>query len=198
MRDWEPVSITLQALSLVEKAELVQVRFTLRLRDQRSMWLQDGCKVYMDSYMALNGPCFMVTWTIFQKSPLGGGSDTKHGDEGNLNAHNHWFILFLHVWGFAWIALHFKHSHWWKRRSWSKFTSHYAWGTNGVCDCKTDVKSTWFLTWHWMDHVSWSLGLFFKNHLLEVGLTQNMETKAIWILTTVGLFYFYMCEDSHE
>ena len=23
-----------------------------------------------------------------------------------------------------------------------------------------DVKSTWISTWHWMDHVSWSLGLF--------------------------------------
>ena len=31
--DWEPVTITLQALSLVEKTEPVQVRFTLRLRD---------------------------------------------------------------------------------------------------------------------------------------------------------------------
>ena len=60
-RDWEPVTITLEALSLVEKAELVQVRFTLRLRDQWSMWMQDGCKVYMDSYMASNGSCFMVT-----------------------------------------------------------------------------------------------------------------------------------------
>jgi hypothetical protein len=27
---------------------------------------QDGCKVYMDSYMAPNGSCFMVTWTIFK------------------------------------------------------------------------------------------------------------------------------------
>jgi hypothetical protein len=36
-RDREPVTITLQALSLVEKAKLVQVRFTLRLRDQQSM-----------------------------------------------------------------------------------------------------------------------------------------------------------------
>jgi hypothetical protein len=36
-RDWKPVTITLQALSLVEKAEPVQVRFTLRLRDQWSM-----------------------------------------------------------------------------------------------------------------------------------------------------------------
>jgi hypothetical protein len=43
-RDWGPVTIILQALSLVEKPEPVQVRFTLRLRDQRSMWMQDGCK----------------------------------------------------------------------------------------------------------------------------------------------------------
>ena len=66
-RGWEPMSIALQALSLVETAEPVQVRyFTLRLRDQRSKWMQDGCKVYMDSYMVSNGSCFMVTWTIFK------------------------------------------------------------------------------------------------------------------------------------
>jgi hypothetical protein len=36
------------------------------LRDQRSMWMQDdGCKVYMDSYMASNGSCFMVVWIVF-------------------------------------------------------------------------------------------------------------------------------------
>ena len=34
--DWEPVTITLQVLSLVETAEAVQVRFTQCLRDQRS------------------------------------------------------------------------------------------------------------------------------------------------------------------
>jgi hypothetical protein len=49
-----------------EKAEPVRVRFTLRLRDQRSTWMQGGCKVYMDSYMTSNGSCFMVTWTIFK------------------------------------------------------------------------------------------------------------------------------------
>ena len=38
----------------------------LRLRDQRNMWMQDGCKVYMDSYLAANGSCFMVTWIIFK------------------------------------------------------------------------------------------------------------------------------------
>ena len=52
----------------MEKAEqVVQVRcFTLLLRNQRSMWMQDGCKVYIDSYMASSGSCFMrashYTW----------------------------------------------------------------------------------------------------------------------------------------
>ena len=86
---------------MVEKVEPVQVRFTLRLRDQWSMWMQDGFKVYMDSYMASNGSCFVVTWTIL------------------------------------------------------------------------------------------------KNRLLEVGVIQNRETMALRTLTTVGLFYFIMCEDPH-
>ena len=64
--------------------------------------MQDGCKVYMDSYMALNGSCFMVSWIIF------------------------------------------------------------------------------------------------KNHLLEVGLTQNRETIALQTLTTVDLFYIIMYENPHE
>ena len=58
--------------------------------------------------------------------------------------------------------LHFKHSCWWKMWSRSKFTSHYAWGTNGICECKMDAKSTWLPKWHRMGHVSWSLGLFSK------------------------------------
>ena len=64
--------------------------------------MQDGCKVHMDSYMASNGSCFMVT------------------------------------------------------------------------------------------------GIIFKNHLLEVGLSQNWEPLALQILTTVDLFYFIVCEDPHE
>ena len=64
--------------------------------------MQDGCKVYMDSYMVSNGSHFMVTWTIF------------------------------------------------------------------------------------------------KNHLLEAGLTQNWETMALQMLTTIDLFYFIMCKDPHE
>ena len=33
--------------------------------------MQDGCNVYMDSYMASYGSCFMVTWIIFQNHFLG-------------------------------------------------------------------------------------------------------------------------------
>ena len=64
-------------------------------------YVNDGCNVYMVSYMASNGSYFMVTWTIFQ------------------------------------------------------------------------------------------------NHLLEIGLMQYQETMALWMLTTVGSFYFIMC-DPHE
>jgi hypothetical protein len=100
--DWEPMTITLQALSLVENVGPVQVHFTLRLRDQRSMWMQDGCKVYMDSYMTSNGSCCMVTWIIF------------------------------------------------------------------------------------------------KNHLLEVGLTQNRKTKTLQAVMSIVLFYFIIYEDPHK
>ena len=64
--------------------------------------MQDGREVYVDPYMALNGSCFIITWTIF------------------------------------------------------------------------------------------------KNHLLEVGLTQNREIRALQTLASVDLLYFIMCEDPHE
>ena len=61
-----------------------------------------------------------------------------------------------------------------------------------VNECKMDATSTWIFAWHQMDHVLWSLGLFYKNHLLEVGLAQNWETMALRTLTTVYLFYFFL------
>jgi hypothetical protein len=36
-------------------------------------------------------------------------------------------------------------------------------GPTELSECKMDVNSTWILTWHQMDHVSWLLGLFSKN-----------------------------------
>ena len=104
-RDWEPVTITLQALSLVEKRELVQVHLTLRSRDQRSMWMQEGCKIYMHAYMASNGSCFMITRAISRNHLLEGRPNIKSGDHGTLNSHICWFILLYYVWEPTWIEI---------------------------------------------------------------------------------------------
>ena len=37
---------------------------------------------------------------------------------------------------------------------------------------------------------------YFQKPLLEVGLTQNWETLALWNLTTIDLLYFIMCEEA--
>ena len=43
--------------------------------------------------------------------------------------------------------------------------------------------------------VTWT---FLKNHLLEVGPTQNQETMTLRMINIVDLLYFIMCEDLHE
>jgi hypothetical protein len=59
--------------------------------------MQDGYKVYMDSYMASNGSCFMVIWPIFKNHLLEVGLKQDKETTGTPNAHNHWFILFYHM-----------------------------------------------------------------------------------------------------
>jgi hypothetical protein len=59
--------------------------------------MQDGYKVYMDSYMASNGSCFMVIWPIFKNRLLEVGLKKDKETIGTPNAHNHWFILFYHM-----------------------------------------------------------------------------------------------------
>ena len=115
-RDWEPVTISLQALSFVEKVELVQVYFTLCLRDQWSMWS-------LHWY-----PCGIEWITIhghldyLQKPPLGGRSNTKPREHGTSNVHDHWFILLYHVRGGpARIEIHWNRI-WLRARSY--LTSH--------------------------------------------------------------------------
>ena len=43
--------------------------------------------------------------------------------------------------------------------------------------------------------VAWTI---FRNHLLEVGLTQNQVSMALQMFIVVDLFYVIMCEDPHE
>ena len=75
------------------------------------MWMQDGRKVYI----ALNRSYFLEVTPI-----------QNRGDHGTPNARNHWFILLYHVWGPAWIEIHW-YSIW--LRAHSHMTSHYTWGS---------------------------------------------------------------------
>ena len=52
--------------------------------------MQDGCKVYMDSYMA---SCFMVTWIMFFKPLL--GSRFKTTSHTRLRAHDNYALSTL-------------------------------------------------------------------------------------------------------
>ena len=40
--------------------------------------MHDGCEVYMDSYMASNGSCVMVTWIVFKNHLLEVGLAQNH------------------------------------------------------------------------------------------------------------------------
>ena len=121
----ELVTITLQALSLVEKTEPVQVRFTLLLRDQRRKWCKmDEKSTCIPTWHRMD----QVSWPLrlyCQNPPLGGRPNTEPEDHGISKSHNHWFILFYHVQGPAWIESHWN-SIWLRARS--HMASHYTWG----------------------------------------------------------------------
>ena len=99
--------------------------FTLHLRVQRSMWMQDECKVYMDSYMASNGSCFMFTWTLFKNHLLKVGLTQKQETLALRNLTTVDLLYFIMCEDHAWIEIHWT-SIWLRARS--HMTSHYTWG----------------------------------------------------------------------
>ena len=98
-----------------------------------------------------------------------------------------WWLRRLDMWATSHARLgardqlHFKHSHWWKRRSWSKFASHYGWGTIRVYmwiqyGCEVYMES-YMVSIGSCCTVTWTI---FKNHFLEVGLTRNQPGDRPW------------------
>ena len=152
-QDWEPVTITLQALSLMEKAELVQVCFTLHLRNQRSMWIQDGCKIYMDSYMASNGSCFMVTWILFKNHLLQVGLTQNRETMALWTLTTVGLFYYIMVWGPAWMEIHWN-SIWLEAPS--HMTSHYTLGSVTTLHDFGDVLGRPLDTFFWALTISWS------------------------------------------
>jgi hypothetical protein len=81
------------------KGEPVQVCcFTLRWRDQWSMWMQDGCKSLHKILHGVEWIMFHGHLEYFQKPPM--------GDHGTPHVHNRQFIIFYHVWGPPWVKVH--------------------------------------------------------------------------------------------
>jgi hypothetical protein len=77
------------------------------LRDQRSVWMQDGCEVYVDSYVASNVIMFHGHLDCFQKPLLGDRPDTKLGDHGTTEHSPLLVSLFYFImWGLAWVEIH--------------------------------------------------------------------------------------------
>ena len=147
------MTITLQALSLVKKAEPVQVRFTLRLRDQRSIWTWDGRKLYLGSYMASNGSCFMIISTNLKNHLLEVGLIQNHETLVFRMLTTLDLSYFYHVWGPAWIDLHWN-STWLK--VWSHVTSHYTWGSVTTPHDFEGVLGRSLDTFFWTLTISWS------------------------------------------
>ena len=121
--DWVPVIIALQAFPWVEKMEPFQVCFTLHLRDQQSK-MQDGCKVYMDSYMSSSWSCFMIIWTNFKNNLLEVGLTQTQETLTLQNFTTIGLFYFIMCKDPTWILIHWNNI-WLRARS--HMTTHYTW-----------------------------------------------------------------------
>ena len=85
------------------------------------------------STWSIHGFLHGIIWIMFHghldyflKPPLGGRPNTNPGDHGTSDDPKRWLILFYHVWGPAWIEIHWK-SIWLRARS--HINPHYTWGS---------------------------------------------------------------------
>ena len=107
----------------------------------------------------------------FPKPPLGGRPNTKRGDHGTLNARNRWFILFRHVWGPAWIEIHWNII-WLRTRL--HMTSHYTWGSVTTRYDFGGVLGQPLNTFFWTFTTSWSQLL---THVWNGPKTNNIKSS---------------------
>jgi hypothetical protein len=89
----------------------------------------------------------------FHKPPLGGRLNTILGDHDTTNAYNRWLILSYHVWGHAWINIHWNGI--WLRAQ-SHMASRYAWGFVTTLHDFGGVLGQPLDTFFWAFTISWS------------------------------------------
>jgi hypothetical protein len=109
---------------------------------------------------SLHGFLHGIEWIMFhghlyyfQTPSLGGRFNTRPGDHGTPNAHNRWVILFCHVWGHAFIGIHWNII-WLRVRS--HMTSHYTWGYMTILHDFEGVLGWPLDTFFWALTISWS------------------------------------------
>jgi hypothetical protein len=120
------------------------------------MWIQDGCKVYMDSYITSNGPHFMVTWTISNNHLLESGLTQNHWETMALRTLTTiYLLLFIMIRGPTWIEIHWN-SIW--LRAQSHMASHYTWGSVTTLHDFGGVLGWPWNTFFWALTISWSHG----------------------------------------
>jgi hypothetical protein len=75
-RDWEPMTMTLQALSLLERRSRSKFASHSAWRTNRVCECMMDVKSTWIPTWHQNGSCFMVTWTTFKNHLLGGRPNT--------------------------------------------------------------------------------------------------------------------------
>ena len=74
------------------------------------IWMQDGCEVYMDSYVASNGSCFIITWIGYKNHLLEVGltqnRETIMALQTPTTVDSFYAMLSYHVWGPALMEIH--------------------------------------------------------------------------------------------
>ena len=112
---------------------------------------------------SLHGFLHGIQWIMFhghldyfQEPPLGGRPNTKLEDLGTPNAHYRLFILFYHVWGPAWIEIHWNSI---QLRVWLCMASHYtSRSVTTLHDYEVSWNGPWILSFgfsQFYGHGSW-------------------------------------------
>ena len=127
---------------------------SLRLRDQRSEWMRDGCEVYVDSYVASNGSCFMVTWSIFKNHLLEVGlTQNRRSWHFGRSQPVIYSILLIMCEDPAWIKIHWN-SIWLRAKS--HMSKHYTWGSVTTLHDFGGVLGRLLDTFFWALTISWA------------------------------------------
>jgi hypothetical protein len=106
----------------------------------------------MDSYMASNGSCFMVTLIILKNHVLEVGLTQNRETMTLQTLLNYCLILLCHAWGPAWIDIRWN-SIW--LRAHSHMTSHYTWGSVTTLRDFGSVLGRPLDTFSWALTISW-------------------------------------------